>query len=176
MKKLILIVFLTGFLFNSCDVIDDVTVFNIDINTNFNIDANIATNTSYIIGLEIPTGEIITTLENNNTHADLVDEINITSCIMTITSPNGGTFEFLDNIAVFVNADGLAEKRIAWSDTLNANNNIPLVLDTETNLKDYLTSNSLSMHLEGLNNQDLTEDYHIDLDMSFLVNAQLLGR
>ena len=176
MKKLILIVFLTGFLFNSCKVLDDVTTFNIDINTNFNIDANTVANTSYIIGLEIPTGDITTALENNNTHADLVDEINITSCIMTITSPNGGTFEFLEQITVFVNADGLTEKRIAWSDTLNSNNNITLILDAETNLKDYLTSDSFSIHVEGLNNQDLTEDYHIDLDMSFLVNAQLLGR
>ncbi len=176
MKKLILIVFLTGFLFNSCDVIDDVTVFNIDLNSNFNIDANTVANTSYIIGLEIPTGDITTVLENNNTHADLVDEINITNCIMNITSPNGGTFEFLEQITVFVNADGLAEKRIAWSDNLNSNNNITLILDAETNLKDYLTSNNLSIRIEGVNNQDLTENYHVDLDMSFVVNAQLLGR
>jgi len=176
MKKLILIVFLTGFLFNSCKILDDVTTFNIDLNSSFNIDANTVANTSYIIGLEIPTGDITTALENNNTHADLVDEINITNCIMNITSPNGGTFEFLEQITVFVNADGLTEKRIAWSSTLNSNNNITLILYTETNLKDYLTSDSFSIHVEGLNNQDLTEDYHVDLDMSFVVNAQLVGR
>ncbi|MGE4289480.1 MAG: hypothetical protein AB7E36_12385 [Salinivirgaceae bacterium] len=170
--SLILIALLAG-----CDKLDKLTQFTL------NYEENIVIPSSF--GIELPfdiyTPEIesntASTFSVNNTRKDLIEEISLKTLTLTLTDPSDSDFSFLNEIHIFISADGLDETEIAWKETIP--NDVGTVLSLETtgvNLKDYILKDNFSLRVNTKTDKLLSADHHIDLDAEFFVDAKILGQ
>ncbi len=178
-KKGLIILLLAGMstLF-SCKQIDKLTQFDLDYTTNVTIKS------AAIINLNTPfnfyTPAIKTNsnseLEVNDSRKDLVEQIKVKSLKMKVTSPAGGNFDFLKSIKIYISAEDLEEKLIAWKTDLKDDGSTTITLDTsDDNLKDYILKDSFKLRTETVTDQILTQDTDIEIDAVFWVDAKILG-
>ncbi len=179
MKKRTLYIFLLMFLTltaTKCKKLDKLTQFDLTYHSEITIPAGIPVATPF----NIPTPPITTNtseeFENNNTHKDLIQEIKLKSLRLEITDPANGTFSFLNKVEIYISADGLPEKKIAWKE--NIPDSVGGTLDLETSnddLKDYLIQDTYELKVRTTTDEILTRDYTVNITAVFRVNAEILG-
>ncbi len=159
-----------------CKKLDKLTQFDIVYHTEITISSGIPMDLPF----DIPTPPIETNsaqeFENNNTHKDLIEEIKLKKMELTITDPANGRFDFLRSIEIYIQADGLPEKKIAWKD--NIPDTIGNTLELETtgdDLQEYIKKDSFSLKTKVVTDQIISRDYTVDITTIFHVNAKILG-
>ena len=126
---------------------------------------------SSLIGLNLPFQipfadiflDLSSTSENTNPHIGLIRNINLRNFILSISSPQGQTFNFLKDIEVYISTDVLPEIKLAHH--YNVDNSIGSVLPLVTEggvLDDYLKSESFDLRLELVADQLIFTDLVID--------------
>jgi hypothetical protein len=116
------------------------------------------------------------TFSVNNTRKDLIQEIRLTKLDLKISSPPSASFDFLKSITIFISAEGLPEIEIAAKDNIPDNVGAFLSLDTkDVDLKEYIKKDQFKLRLNTTTDQVITSDYHIDVQLSFFVDAKILG-
>ncbi len=175
MKRILTLLGLV-FLMASCDKAAELTQFNIETTTEITIPATAAVN----LPIDIITPDIETnsssTFENNNTRADLIEEISLTTCDLTITSPADGNFDFLKSIKVLMSGPGLPEVLIA--DRQDIPNGLGDFLSLNTSGADfteYLQESSYDLRMEIVTDEIPGSEVNIDVRSVFFVDAQILG-
>jgi hypothetical protein len=130
---------------SSCGKIGNVTFYE-----EFNQSQNIPAFTLPVAATDSITSPDIATnvesqLQQNNTSPNLVQSVKLQTMTLTITTPPGQSFAYLQNIQVFILTDSIAPAEIAsqynistTSDTLN------MTIDN-TELKLYLLTNSFKL-------------------------------
>lgn len=176
MKKLILIISAILITYGSCKEIDKLTHFNMDYTSNITVESTIFID----VPLDIWTPDISTnsqtTFENNNTQTNLIEEIILTQMNMNITSPNSQTFDFLKTIEVYIDADGLDEKKIAWLLDIPQTGLKKIILDiSEDDLKDYIKKDEYKLRSHTVTRQLISKSTGIEIKSSFFVDANILG-
>ena len=161
---------------NSCKKIDQFTQFNMD----FNNEIIIPSSTGINLPINLLTPEVETnsesTFELNDTRKELIEEIRLTSLILTLNAPNNADFSFLESISVYMNAQDLPEVEIAWEDNVpeNAGNQISLNVSNE-DFKDYIKKDEFSLRVNTITDEILTSDHQIDIATSYFIDAKILG-
>ena len=161
---------------NSCKKIDQFTQFTMD----FNNEIVIPSSTGINLPINLLTPEVETnsesTFEVNDTRKDLIEEIRLTSLILTLNAPNNADFSFLESISVYMNAQDLPEVEIAWEDDVpvNAGNQISLNVSNE-DFKGYIKKDEFSLRVNTVTDEILTSDHQIDIASSFFIDAKILG-
>ncbi len=164
-----------GFI-QGCKKLDKLTEFDIVYHTEITINSGIPVDLPF----DIPTPPIETNSEeefdNNNTHKDLIEEIYLKKMQLTITEPANGTFDFLNSIEIYIVADGLPEKKVAWKNPVPSSVGNTLELETTgDDLQEYIKKDSFRLKTKVVTDQILAQDYHIDIVSVFHVNAKILG-
>ena len=95
MKNNLLTLFLAFVVLFSCDVVDDLTKFDLDYQTNYSVAATTIINTPFSLDTPDVTTESDSNFESNNTHKDLIESIKLKSLKLTIDAPESGNFNFL---------------------------------------------------------------------------------
>ena len=106
----------------------------------------------------------------------MIQEIKLKSLRLEITDPANGTFSFLNKVEIYISADGLPEKKIAWKE--NIPDSVGGTLDLETSnddLKDYLIQDTYELKVRTTTDEILTRDYTVNITAVFRVNAEILG-
>jgi hypothetical protein len=161
---------------NSCKKIDQFTQFSMD----FNNEIVIPSSTGISLPINLLTPELETnsesTFEVNDTRKDLIEEIRLTSLILTLNAPDNADFSFLESISVYMNAQDLPEVEIAWEDDVpdNAGNQISLNVSNE-DFKEYIKKDEFSLRVNTITDEILTSDHQIDIASSFFIDAKILG-
>ena len=161
---------------NSCKKIDKFTQFSMD----FNNEIVIPSSTGISLPINLLTPEVETnsesTFEVNDTRKDLIEEIRLTSLILTLNAPDNADFSFLESISVYMNAQDLPEVEIAWEDDVpdNAGNQISLNVSNE-DFKEYIKKDEFSLRVNTITDEILTSDHQIDIASSFFIDAKILG-
>ncbi|MFC4634290.1 hypothetical protein ACFO3O_10250 [Dokdonia ponticola] len=174
-KKLLAIIFISGFL-NSCDVVDELTKFDLTYDTNIIIESS----TVLDLPINIISPEVETNSEqefdNNNTRVDLVESIKLRRLKMEIITPDEGDFNFLNEIRIFIRADGFEEILIASAITIPENNSKTLELDIENiELLDYVRQENYTLRTETITDEVISENHQINIETVFRVDAKILG-
>lgn len=171
------ILFIIIFTFFGCKLIDELTHFDIEYNYTFILPAFGGIN---LDNLNIESNDVENDTEStfaiNNTRKGLIESATLKKFNVTILEPTDAKFTFLNKIEIFVKAEGLDEKLIAWKD--NIPNNIGNYLELETtssDLKKYLTSDAIRVRLKTTSSSPLTEDLLLDLKSTVEVDAKILG-
>ena len=176
MKKLGIVI-LSMILFAACEQIDDFTKFDVDYETTFSIPDSINVDTP--VSLETPS---ITTnasqrLADNNTSTDLVEEIVLSELTLDVQTPADGNFQFLKNISISINAEGMEEQLLASRESIPEDIGDQLVLETgSADLKEYLLQDSFQLKMNFASKHGLDQDHEIKVRTVFTVNAEVLGQ
>ena len=177
MKKLIvfstvsLIVFTMG-----CSAVDELTKFKMNYKSSVTVPAALQVN----LPIDLFTPDISTNsqteFEINDTRKDLVENIRLDGLSLTISSPSGADFSFLNSIVIYISADGLSEIRIAWDEDVSATAGGELNLETSSeNLMEYIKQENFQLRVNTVTDEVLTEDHSIEVDCEFFVDAKILG-
>lgn len=160
----------------SCDRLDELTMFNIDYTTNFTIQATTLLGTPFDIVTPETTTNSEAEFENNNTNTDLVESIKLTELTLNLQTPESGDFDFLNDISIFINAEGQEERLIASRTNIPEDGSRVLQLDIEdTELRDYIREESYTLRTETTTDQTIESDHEIEIFTRFRVDAEILG-
>lgn len=168
-------IFITMFLLFSCKQLDEILIFEIKNETQFTIPSAIGINTPF----SIPSPDIESSskkeFENNNTNADKVKRIVLKELSLTILSPDEQTFKFIKSIYIYISAQGLQEKKIAYRD--NIPDNIAKYLElntTDDNIADYIKKDSYDIKTEVTTDEIILHDVELKCEMYYEVTANPL--
>ncbi len=173
-RSIILILFALAL--TQCDQLDKLTQFDVDYDTSVTISSTVGLDVPF----EIATPEVTTNSESefevNDTRKDLVEEITLKKLSLMITVPDDGDFDFLNDIEVYISADGLEEKKVAWKDNIPESIGNSLDLETsDIDLQEYIKKDSFNLRIKTTTDKVITQDHEIEIHSVFHVDAKILG-
>lgn len=175
MKKHILLVtiLLSTIFFSSCDKL---TQFDIDYETEATIQSSSPINLPFNIITPEITSNSTSTFESNNTRKDLVEEILLKQLDMEITSPSNGDFSFVNEIHIYLKADGLEDVEIAYIEDIpdNVGNEISLTPVCK-DFKEYIKKDQFQISIDVTTDEVITQDHVVKIYTVFAVDAEILG-
>lgn len=115
------------------------------------------------------------TYSNNNTEARLVTSVYLKSIKLTIISPEGKTFDFLQAADMFVSAPGLPEVKVATISGIedSVGNSVEMT-PLKEELKDYLQQDNITIKVRATTDKLVTQTVDIQIDAVFHVSANPL--
>lgn len=175
-NKLFPVLFLIAGTLFSCEKIQDLTEFTIRNESNITIPGQ---NTGLGDLLSIPKAEVQSSSEqsfqNNNTRADLVEQAILKELELNITSPANADFDFLNDISIFISADGLKEVMVASKENIAEDGSRTIELETSgVDLKPYIIKDQFSIRTEATTDKVEDNDIDIQIKMAFAVRAKIL--
>lgn len=111
----------------------------------------------------------------NDTRKDKVQKITLEDLDISIISPEGETFSFLKDISVYISADGVPEKLIAYK--YDIENSIGATIncdETKEDLQPYIKAENFTIRLETVTDEVITSDIDVNIYTNFFVDAKLL--
>ena len=106
---------------------------------------------------------------------DQVDSVRMKRFTLTITSPQGADFDFIDSIAFYAESDGLPRVLVAELDPVpDGQSEIILDVNTEVELQPYVIAESMTITTEatGLRpEQETTVDANVVFDVDIAVTG-----
>lgn len=174
-KNLLLLACLLTGMLSACEKLKDITTFNLDAKTEFTIPGQ---QTGIGDILSLPRMEVQTsseqTFKNNNTKADLVEEAILKRLSLTITAPAQANFDFLNDIQIYISAEGEEEVLLAYGENLPETGSRQLELTTTgADLSPYIKKDSYSLRTEATTDKVVDEDVDVRVDMTFAVTAKV---
>ena len=110
--------------------------------------------------------------ESNDTRKDKVEEIKLLKLDLTITAPDGANFDFLKDIYIYIKADGLEEKRIAFKQNIAEGLSMIQMSIDDVELAEYLKKDAFSLRAETVQDKTLSQDLTVLSEMQFQVKAR----
>ena len=171
MKKAVLILLLPLFL-GACQELDKFTQFELEYLASVTVQASTGINLPF--NLFAP--DITTNSEQefaiHDTRKDLIELIYLKELALTLTSPSSSDFSFLEEISIYINADGLPEIEIAWKKPVPGTTGKTLVLDvSRADIQEYIKKDKFSLRLRTVTDEFLATDHTFDLKAIFFVDA-----
>lgn len=134
-------------------------------------------------GINLPFNLISPEMETNSeskfksedTRKDLIQEIKLTALRVVLNSPNDGDLKFLNEVEIFINADGLDEAKIAFKYNIPSTVGKELDLDvTGTDFKEYIKKDDFSLRLKAKTDEIISRDHQLTTFSTFFVDAKLI--
>lgn len=168
--------FLSLGLLSSCEEAEKLTQFNIDYNTTVTIPSTFGVQVPFDVSTPAINTSSTSTFESNDTRKDLIEEIQLTEMTLTINSPSGADFSFLESIEVFISADSLDEVRIAYQDSVDVAAGESLSLTTTgVDLQEYIKADEFSLRINAVTDEAISQDHELNIYTKFFVDAELFG-
>ncbi|MDG2432127.1 hypothetical protein [Flavobacterium sp.] len=164
------LILLTLFL-SSCNVIDDLLTFSVDNQTTFKIASGFPLGTAFSVVTPEVTTNSSSTFENNNTKADLVKDVALTSLKLTITNPTDKSFSFLKSVTLYISTDANDEIELAYLEDINATTSSIDLIPSKAKLDKYIKASSYKIRTKAVTKETLAQDISIKADMKFKVTA-----
>lgn len=176
-KSLLLILAFIPFLgLPGCKLLDELRTFNI----NYSADFTIPSTTIIDIPVSLPTPPTSTEsqqkFDDQGVKSDWIDSVKLTSLSVTITSPQGEDFSFLEEISIYMNTDGQSEVLIASKIPVPSDAGSTLTLDvTGTDLYPYISQSSFTLRTAVTTDETMTQSVDFRADMVIQVKATIPG-
>jgi len=177
MKKSIALSILLLITLLSCKKFDKKTQFNIENTTQSTIPSATGVN----LPIDLPTPTITTStekeMEEHNTHKNLIEYANLEELKLSINDPTSANFDFLNDMEIFIRADGLTKQKIAEIHNIPENQlqELSLSVIPGIDLQDYIKADKyyldITVKTDKVNLQDIT----IDIYSKVFVDAKILG-
>jgi hypothetical protein len=162
---------------SSCELFDQATKVEFDME--FSSEVKVPPSSGLNLPFDLFTPNITTNSESTfgvqNTQKELVETVNLTSLVLTITSPSSQRFDFLKDITLYINADGLGETQIAFANDIPDNIGTELELTVvANNLRDYIVKDKFTIRVETVTDETINQEVKIDIDSKFRIIADVL--
>ncbi|MBI1184367.1 hypothetical protein GC194_08855 [bacterium] len=162
----------------SCgDKLHKYTQFTIDYSSSFVVPSN----SGLSLPLDFYTPETETNSEQefavNNTRKDLLEKVNVKSIKLKITSPDGQTFGFLNDVYIYLKADGLDEVLVAQRENIPSDVGSTLDLNVmDQDLQEYIKKDKFTLRAKTITDKVTNRDVAIQINTQFFVDAKVLGQ
>jgi hypothetical protein len=171
--KLVCAFFLFLFTITACKKIEDLLTFTVSNDCSVTINAW----TPLTIPLDLTTPAVETNssaqFKNNNSDASLVKDIRLSQLTLTITSPSGKTFSFLQSVKIYISSSSSDEIELAYLDNVPSNATSIQLIPTTAKLDAYVKASSYSLRTEVVTKETLNQNVDIDVFSKFKVTANL---
>ena len=178
MKIIFSILIVAALFFSGCDIqdsIDKITPFTITNSAEFTVPSSSGVNLPIDLGTPDVSTSSQQSFENNNTRADLVENVNLSELKLTITSPNDRDFFFLKSLEIYISNESEGSTLIAEIQDVPENAGTELDLETTgANLDEYIKEDSYDLQYEIVTRETMNSDTEIRSDMVFEVKAKVL--
>ena len=175
MKKILVFSLLWILLF-ACENEDKQIQFNVKTNTTFEVPADASIQTQ----IELDAKSLIinkSIFEDFNTSKDNIDKATIKDIKLNISSLQNINFDFLTDVELYIEATDLPKIRIAWLNNLQDDHLQSLNLEhLSDNLSEYIKNNEVKISLILLTDEVLTQPVEIEVEATFLVKAEVMGK
>ncbi|HVD99361.1 MAG TPA: hypothetical protein VNB90_14225 [Cytophagaceae bacterium] len=162
---------------SSCKKLKKLLTFNIDNSATFTIPSSYGTGINIPLVFNSPNVQSSSSqsFANNDTRADHVQDVKLSKLDLSITSPAGKTFSFLNSIKIYISGDGLPEVLLAYKDNIpnDVGSSISLTTTGEK-LDSYIKASSYNLRYEIVTDETFTEDINLLANMVFTVTAKPL--
>lgn len=174
--KNILLFCIALFGFTACEEVNKLTQFEIEYNESVTIPASTIINTPFNIATPDVNSDSEQNFQINNTNKELIEEIYLKELDLTITTPSGEDFSFLEEVTIYINADGLPEQEIASKKPVPNSTGAQLILDvTQADLQSYIKKDEFSLRLSTVMDETISSDHTIKIHSVFFIDAKILG-
>ena len=134
-------------------------------------------------GINLPFNLVAPEMETNSerrfasedTRKDLIEEIKLTSLRVQLNTPENGDLKFLNEVELFINAEGLDEALIAFKYNIPSSVGKTLQLDvTEADFKEYIKKEEFTLRLRAKTDEVLSRNHELTTFATFFVDAKLI--
>ncbi len=176
MKKTPLLILITLVFLSSCDLLSELTQFDLPYETSFSVPLIGASDSTLIVETPTINTGIADAMGNFNTELDLIDEITLTSLSLTLTEPVDGDFGFLSSMEIFINAAGQEELQLAFNTAVAEDVGAVLNLETTAvDIQEYIKLDGFSLRFSFGTDETVLVQHDIAMNMEVHVDAKVLG-
>ena len=94
---------------------------------------------------------------------------------MTITSPSGETFSFLNSIEIYISSPQFSEKKVAFKESIPANVGDQLICDlVDLDLQEFIKDDRFTLRLKTITDETIPQNVTVDVYTNFFVDAKLI--
>lgn len=107
-----------------------------------------------------------------NTNKESIKKIELTSLEMEMVTPSGHEFDFMEDVEVFISANGVDENLLAYS--YNMLNSVGTKISLTVALSDfqeYLKNDKYTLRVRTLHDEFLSNDVELKMKSTFKVDA-----
>lgn len=176
MKTLLYSTAIVCFFLVSCKKIDELTQFNLTFDNEAIIPASTGVNLPFNVVMPEQETNAEQAFEVNDTRKDKIEEIFLRELKLSVNKPNGEDFSFLQQIELYLNADGLDEVKIAWKEDIPETATTVFLDLTEQDLQEYIKKDEFSLRVRAVTDEVLANDHTIGIDSEYWVNAKVIGK
>lgn len=164
------------FFFSGCKLIDELRTFDIPYSVEFTIPSSTILN----LPINLPTASTTTNSEqrfqDEGIESAWIESIKLNSLIITITSPQGEDFGFLESISIYMNTNGEPEVLIADKVPVPEGAGNSLQLEVKgADLYPYISQNDFTLRTSVTTDETVTQDIDFRADMVVEVKATIPG-
>ncbi len=175
MKNSILIVFTISTLLFGCKKAEELTQFEIDYTTEVTIPSSTGINLPFDVFTPDMETNSSSAFAINDTRKDKVEFISLRKLQLVLKTPANSDFSFLKSIEIYIDADGLSEKRVAWDTEVSSSIGKTINLEvSDENLKEYIIKDEFNLRVKTVTDEVITQDHIIDINSTFFVDAKIL--
>lgn len=172
-SSLLLIIAIT---FGACSKLDELTQFNMNYDQSVVIPSSTGINLPFNVYSPETQTDSESKFEVNDTRKDLIEEIKLTNLNITLTNPSNSDLSFLNDIEVYINAEGLQEIKIASKNDISDNvGNFISLETTEENLQEYIKKDQFNLRVNTVTDEVITSDHTLKISTEFFVDAKIAG-
>lgn len=155
-----------------CKKINQLLTFTVDVTQSVTIPG-------YFVGAQLAPVKVTTkseeSFQNNKTTRNNVKNVLLDKMVLTVTSPAGATFDFLEKIDIFINTPNANNKiLLAHLYTVPRGANIITLEPTTAKLDEYLKSDTYELTVDAKLTKFDPNDFTVRSDAKFKVTADPL--
>ncbi len=175
MKKLI-IPFLALILISfGCKKAEKLTQFDINYSTTVIVPASSGLNLPFNVFSPDMETNAESKFQINDTRKDKIEMINLKELVLNLKSPSSSSLKFLKSIEIYIQADDIAETKVAWKDNVPDDVGSSLKLDVSgEDLTPYIMKDEFKLRVRTVTDEVITSDHEIEANSTFFVDAKLL--
>lgn len=170
-SKCIILTLILSLFLTSCNNVDDLLSFTISNDATIEIKSTLPIN----LPSEIVTPDVTTNssaeFENNKTKASLVKDVKLKSLKLSITNPEGKSFDFLKEIHLYISTNSSDEIELAYETNISSTSNTIDLICTSEKLDQYIKADKYKIRTKVTLKETLTQDVKVKANMNFRVTA-----
>lgn len=148
--------------------------FNVDYSTNYTLVKAAVVGTT--IDATSPEIETNTTdvFKNNSTNLDNISGATFNNLTISIVSPAGENFSFVNEVKVYIKGNGMSEELVASKSNIDqAATSVDMDVE-DVNLAEHVKSGAFTLRTSVINDEALDNDLDLQADMQLKVTARAL--
>jgi len=174
MKSNIYFLLIITLVFFGCK--NKLTQFNLDENFQATIPASSPIDLPFTVSTPEQTTNSEAEFESNDTRKDKIQQIILEDLAITITSPQGEDFSFLNSLEIYLSSTIHDEEKVAYLNDISDNIGSEISCDlVGQDLQKFVKDDKIKIRLVTVTDEVITQDIDINIYTNFFVDAKLIN-